>query len=265
MHNLPSDPELLKQMVMHLSEKCDKLVTENQSLKEQLTLLRKKRFGASSEKLSTLEKEALDQQIDELEQKLEDHDVAQGVEEDTSHATKQDTRGKGKRKTFTESLPREEQCLEPDSICPECQHTTFRKISDDVSEIIDYVPGHFKVIQYRRPRYACMACDTIIQALPPTRPLHKSTVGTGLLAHVLINKYCRSLPIYRQCQMFMDDHDIELHRSTVTGWVGRAAKELLPLVKQIQDYVFEATHLHSDDTVIKVLAPGLKKTKTGRL
>lgn len=265
MHNLPSDPELLKKMVTHLSKKCDRLTMELQSLKDQLTLLRKKRFGSSSEKLSTLEKEALDQQIDEIEQKLEDSDVAQSVDEQIIDTPKSQSRGKGKRTSFPKQLPREEPILEPDPVCPECQNKTFRKISDDVSEIIDYVPGHFKVIKYIRPRYACTACDTIVQALPPTRPLHKSTVGTGLLAHVLINKYCRSLPIYRQCQMFMDDHDIELHRSTVTGWVGRAAKELAPLVKKIQDYVFEATHVHSDDTVMKVLAPGLKKTKTGRL
>ena len=180
-------------------------------------------------------------------------------------APKQENRGKGKRKPFAEQLPGEEHILEPDPACPECHHTTFRKISDDVTEILDYVPSHFNVIKYTRPRYACAACGTIVQALPPTRPLYKSSVGTGLLAHVIINKYCRSLPIYRQCQMFSDDNDIDLQRSTVTGWVGRAAKELTPLVEKIRDYVFEATHLHGDDTVIKVLAPGLKKTKTGRL
>ena len=265
MNNLPSDPDLLKKMVSHLSGKLDKLTLEYQLLKNQIALLKRKRFGASSEKLSTLEKEKLDNDIEELEQKVEDCEIATPSNNINDDIPKIENRGKGKRQPYPENLEREENIIEPNPICPECQGVAFRKISDDITEILDYVPGHFKVIKTIRPRCACVNCEAIVQADPPSRPLNKAMVGSGLLSHIIINKFCNSLPIYRQSQIFENDYGLKLERSTMTGWVGRAAIELSPLVEKIKEEIFSSSHIHGDDTVIKVLAPGDGKTKTGRL
>ena len=56
-----------------------------------------------------------------------------------------------------------------------------------------------------------------------------------------------------------------LDRSTLAGWVGGCSRLLEPLVEVLRRHVMTATKLHADDTPVPVLAPGLGKTKTGRL
>ena len=267
MNNLPKDPVLLARMVTHLANQNDELTLKVSLLEEELALLKRKRYSFSSEKLSALEKEKLDKKIDELEQSIEDIALAKkATEKDVKDgSSNNENRGKGKRQPLPKNLIREETVLNPDPICPECKGDKFRKISDDITEVLDYVPGHFKVIRTVRPRCACVNCEAIVQATPPTRVLNKSIVGPGLLAHIMINKFCNSLPIYRQVQMFENEQGIKLERSTMTGWVGRAAVELSVLVDKIKEEILSSSHIHTDDTIIKVLAPGKGKTKTGRL
>jgi hypothetical protein len=46
------------------------------------------------------------------------------------------------------------------------------------------------VIQQVRPKLACTHCDKIVQAEAPSRPIARGLAGPGLLAHVLVSKYC---------------------------------------------------------------------------
>src|SRR5204862_375299 len=58
---------------------------------------------------------------------------------------------------------------------------------------------------------------------------------------------------------------VDLERSTLAAWVGRAAALLDPPVKTLRRDVLSSDVLHGDDTPVPVLAPGLGKTRTGRL
>jgi hypothetical protein len=58
---------------------------------------------------------------------------------------------------------------------------------------------------------------------------------------------------------------VELDRSTLAEWVGGSSRLLAPLVEALRRHVMAADKLHADDTPVPVLAPGLGKTKTGRL
>ena len=88
--------------------------------------------------------------------------------------------------------------------------------------------------------------------------------GPGLLAHVLVAKYCDHLPLYRQSGIYARE-GVELERSTLAGWVGQCNVLLRPLVAALQKHVLSTDKLHADDTPVPVLAPGEGKTKTGRL
>lgn len=68
-------------------------------------------------------------------------------------------------------------------------------------EVLEYVPGHFKVIEHARPKVSCRCCEAIHQASPPDLPIERGRPGPGLLAHVLISKYCDHLPLYRQAEI----------------------------------------------------------------
>jgi hypothetical protein len=115
-----------------------------------------------------------------------------------------------------------------------------------------------------RPKVSCRCCEAICQAPPPDLPIERGRPGPGLLAHVLISKYCDHLPLYRQVEIYARE-GIELSRSTMAGWVGRAAFELRPLGEAIAAHVLAADKVHGDDTPVRVLASGTGKIKTGRL
>ena len=122
----------------------------------------------------------------------------------------------------------------------------------------------FKVIRHVRPKLSCTGCERIVQAPAPSRPIERGLAGPGLLAHVLVAKYCDHQPLYRQAEMYARE-GVELERSTLADWVGGTSRLLEPLVEALRRHVVSARKLHADDTPVPVLAPGNGKTKTGRL
>lgn len=48
------------------------------------------------------------------------------------------------------------------------------------------------------------------------------------VAHVLVSRYADHLPLYRQAQIY-SRQGVNLDRSTLADWVGRAAFELRPV------------------------------------
>ena len=74
--------------------------------------------------------------------------------------------------------------------CPACG-LALREIGQDVSEVLDYEPGSFHVVRHVRPKLACSGCKDILQAAAPSRPIERVMAGAGMLAHVLVGKYCR--------------------------------------------------------------------------
>ena len=140
----------------------------------------------------------------------------------------------------------------------------LRQIGQDVSEQLEYVPSHFLVIRHVRPKLACVTCQTIFQAAAPSRPIARGVAGPGLIAHVMVSKYCDHIPLYRQSGIYARD-GVQIDRSTMTGWIDRGDQLLDPLVAALGRYTLAAAKLHADDTPVPVLSPGLGKTKTGRL
>ena len=110
--------------------------------------------------------------------------------------------------------------LKPVEQCPACGCRNFRKISDDISETLEYVPASFKVIRHIRPRCACTYCEQIVQDYAPSKAIDKGKAGAGLLAHILVQKYCNHLPLYRQSEMYKRE-GVESSRTTMAGWAGQ--------------------------------------------
>jgi transposase len=240
-----------------------------ENLKAQLAKLRRARFGRSSEKL--------DREIEQLEFLL--GELEEGVAESNTRAVRvgaetkrpapaacadANDRKPGGRKPLPAHLARERIVYEPASACASCGGTVLRKLGEDVSELLEYVPSSFKVVQIVRPKLSCRACETIMQAPLPSFPIERGRPGAGLLAHVVVSKYADGLPLYRQSEIYARQ-DIDLDRSTMADWVGCMAALLDPLVGAIGQHVRAGEVLHADDTTVKVLAPGLGRTKTGRL
>ena len=147
--------------------------------------------------------------------------------------------------------------------CAQCGRRLSR-LGEDVSEQLDYVPGHFQVIRHVRPKLACKACARIVQSPAPMRPIERGLPTAGLLAQVIGAKYADHCPLYRQEGIYRRG-GVELPRAMLASWVAEAASLLDPLVGALERYVMAASKLHADDTPVPVLSPGKGRTKTGRL
>ena len=230
---------------------------EIENLKLLVLKLRRMKFGRSSEKL--------DRQIEQLELRLEELETAEAAAAPASSTPRMESdRRKGSRGPLPSHLPRETQTHAPKhDVCPDCGGA-LSTLGEDVSEILEYVPAHFKVIRIVRPKCSCTRCSRILQEPAPNRPVERGMAGPGLLAHVLVSKYGDHLPLYRQSDIY-DREGVDLPRSTLANWVGGAARTLEPLVELLRRYVLSADKLHGDDIPVPVLSPGDGKTKTGRL
>jgi transposase len=111
------------------------------------------------------------------------------------------------------------------------------KLGEDITEVLDYIPGRFRVIRHVRPKYACRYCDAITQAPGPALPTPRGRAAPGMLAHLLVSKYTDHLPLYRQSQIYARD-GLDLDRSTLSDWVGQAVWLLQPIVEGIRRQVF---------------------------
>jgi len=67
--------------------------------------------------------------------------------------------------------------------------------------------------------------------------------------------------LYRQSAIYARQN-VDLDRSTMADWIGRIAVLMDPLTEAIGRHVCAGPMLHADDTTVKVLAPGLGRTKT---
>lgn len=246
---LPEDPQLLKAMLIHSQAEIARLHLI-------ITKLRRARFGRSAETLPGDAEQfllALDLELPATEGKPA---LAETADAEVSR--------RAIRKPLPAHLPRETVVHAPESdACPDCGGR-LRHLGEDCSEMIEYIPAHYKVIRHVRPKLACTACDKIVQQPAPTRPVARGLPGPNLLAHVLVSKFCDHLPLYRQSAIYARS-GVDLERSTLAGWVGQAEKLLSPLVAALKRHILAAEKIHADDTPMPVLSPGAGRTKTGRL
>ena len=233
-----------------------------EKLKLQLAVLRRARFGRSSEKLD-FQIEQMEFLLGELE---ESHAASTAPTVSSTSATLITPRERAQpmRRALPDHLPRETVVHEASCVCPACGGTDLTRIGTDEREVLEYVPSHFKVIVHERPKLSCRDCETITQPPMPWLPIERGLPGPGLLAHVLTAKYCDHLPLHRQSVIYARD-GVEIERSTMAGWVGQMATMLAPLVEAIVCHVRHGEALHADDTPVPVLDPGRGRTKTGRL
>ena len=162
----------------------------------QLAVLRRARFGRSSEKL--------DREIEQLELLLgdiEESDVERQARTEASDGEASSALPSKKpsvRTPLPDHLPLETVMHEAPCVCPTCGATKFGRIGADERMVLEYVPSHFKRVLHVRPKMSCRACETVVQAPMPTLPIEKGRPGPALLAHVLVSKYCDHLPLHRQ-------------------------------------------------------------------
>ena len=251
----PREKELTHQL-----EQCQQALAEsrweNALLRQKLDLLIKRFFGSSSEQLNS-------QQLELLMQLPATATVPATV---AAPEKERAERSRPERTTrLPENLPVVEEVIDPEPV--KAQPEQWRCIGQEVSEQLDYEPGRFlrrRVVRRKYVHKTNLDFAPIIAALPE-RLLDRSLPAPGLLAHILVSKYCDHLPLYRQEQIYRQRHGVQLPRQSLTRWVELAAQWLKPIYEQIRTGVLGGGYVQVDETPVEYLAPGNGKTKQGYL
>jgi transposase len=272
---LPDDPATLQQMLREVVAAAAQqqavlqgAVSERDAEIEKLQLLIQRllrhQFGRRSEKLSP---DQLQLGLEDLEQDLAAHEAAQEAKSPQAGQARARRQMPADRNhgALPLHLPRYEVLIDiPNRDCP-CCGGVLHPIGELRSEQLDIVPAQLRVRVTRRPRYACRVCEEAVVVAPaPERPIDGGMATEALVVHVMVSKFCDSLPLYRQSKM-LERQGVELDRSTLSNWVGRACWWLTPLYELLLSTAVSSDKLFADDTTLPVLDPGRGKTKTGRL
>ena len=223
------------------------------------------RSGGGSEKLSPDQLQLFAEQSEEAAAELQAEDEALDALLDEDEDGPEDLvpskpKRRPRRNKLPEHLPREireHDLTDEQKPCPACGSERVC-IGHDVSELLDFVPAQFRVIENRMAKYACKDCDRedrpgqLATAPAPPRPLDGGIPSSALLSEVLLRKYLEHMPIHRLVQSWQQ-LGLDLPRSTVYGWALRCATVLEPLAKRIRALALAAHLLQVDDTGVVVL------------
>lgn len=265
------DQSTLKSLIHSFAQ----TIEENRQLKEKidvmahdLRLMRKKIYGSNSEKITTnLPVQMTLPLFNETElcaHTIEQHEPV-SVEAE-SHSTPKNNPPKKKRtrRPLPRTLPRqivEHDLDEAEKNCICGQPLTC--LGHKVSETLDYQPAKLVVIEHRRKQYACQPCNqahkknpelpsTLKTASRPATLLPKSMASPSLLAHLIVQKFCYHLPLYRQTQQFAA-LGITLSRQVMSQWLLSVSEKTVPLVNLLQDQVLAYDVAFADETTLQVL------------
>lgn len=193
--------------IEHLENTIKDLQNQVSNLTEMVLLLRKEKFGSSSEK-TTSQIEGQLSLFNEAETLVNNHAKEPFCERKVQHFKGGIVRKNAKtgREELLKDLPIEEvPCMiHPDDMfCDQCgsalKEIGYTKVRDE----LEYIPAKVKVIRYMRQSCECPNCKHkgkpfIKKAFAPKSVLNHSLASPSSVARVMYQKYVNSIPLYRQ-------------------------------------------------------------------
>jgi transposase len=233
---LPDDPGTLKAML--IAER-----TQNERLRQIIKELQRHRFGRRAE---TLPEDQMLLGLEEVEQVAASGE-AETEAADPAERAKRSAKRRMNRGSLPAHLPRVEIVVDIDDHACRCCGNPLHRIGEDTGERLDIVPAQFRVVVVRRPKYACRACENVVvQAPAPARLIEGGLPTEATVAQVLVSKYADHLPLYRQAQIYARQ-GLNLDRSTLADWVGRAAFILRPVHERLLSALKGSAKLFADE------------------
>lgn len=237
-------------------------------LREKIDLLIRRIFGRSSEQLDDGQLMLLLQGGDDGAKKAEASSASPGVLEAEIEKRGKDTAKIKPRKErearVPEHLPAVDEVIEPDEVVADPE--AWRSIGEEVTEQLDYKPARFFRRRIIRRKYVKRDEPHQAPIIAPLNTLQERSIAApGLLAQIIVAKYCDHLPLYRQEQIYATRHDIAIPRQSMARWIGLAADWLRPIYEHIHTGVMAGGYVQIDETPVEYLSPGNGQTKQGYL
>jgi len=255
---MTSASEATKELTV-LRELVSTLQQENALLRQKVEALIRRVFGSSSERLDPAQLELLLQLAGGGKASVTE---APRVERTAAESPRS---RKARAQRLPENLPVVEEVIEPEPV--KAEPAAWRCIGQEVSEQLDYEPARFLRRRTVRKKYVHRTEADAAPVIPalPERLLDRSLPAPGLLAQILVGKYCDHLPLYRQEQIFRSRHQVHLPRQTLARWVALAADWLKPIYENIRTGVMAGGYVQVDETPVDYLEPGHGRARQGYL
>jgi transposase len=238
-----------------------------QKLEEELRMERIKKYGKRSETLSDLQLKLLDHEpavsSDEIEAESQREPLAGSAEDNESGAKQQSSRKNHPgRNTLPPHLERVEQiiaCALDQCTCGKCGGEN-KVIGYETTEVLSRKPAEYFVRVIKREKRACVHCDGqgVATASTPVRIAPKSIFSDEVIIDFLVNKYCDSVPLYRQRAIFMRDLGIDVALTTINDAVLRVGELLIPVVGAMKSGLLAGNYIQADETHVGVQTPDKK-------
>ena len=252
------------------SKREEVLIQERDNLKDEISLLRKKLFGSSSEKRVidfpgqlNLFNEA------ELEQ---DPSIAE-TEELAAILPEETPKKRKTRATDAErfkGIPVIKKYIdipEEDKTCPVCS-TPLVKIGEEfVRRELVFIPAKLKVVEIYSFNYSCPECSKrdipVIKKGKDGKPhMLYGMASAGTVAWVMYQKFCNSLPYCRQ-EKDWKQYGAAITRATMANWVIRNSEAFFrPMYEYFHRKLLERNFLMADETPLQVLHEEGRRAQT---
>ena len=207
---IPDDLSLCQSMIRQLHDALHQLQRRNEKLEHQLEQLLRARYSPHAERMDPAQLLLF---AEEILKQAENRSPQPEPEEESPRPRRN---GHG-RQRLPKDLPRKQviHYLSPEEIACPCCHRPRTKISEEVSEQLEYVPASVYVIEHVRQKYVCKHCEANVAiAEKPMQPIDKGLAGPGMLAHLITSKYGDHLPLYR-LEGILARQRINISRSTM--------------------------------------------------
>lgn len=220
----------------------EKLLSENEYLKQQLSELKRMIFGSKSERFVPTDDSQLS--LFGFEQEAEKETETEQISYTREKAKKE--KKNAVRAKIPAHLPRIEETIEPEGI-----EEGSKKIGEEITEILEYNPARVFVRKIIRPKYAKPRDEGVTIAELPSLPIPKGNAGASMLAYIMVSKFVDHLPYYRQIQIFKRQ-ELILSDSTINGWFNATANLLEPLYDTLELQVLQSDYIQADESPIGV-------------
>ncbi|HEY4051814.1 MAG TPA: IS66 family transposase [Acidobacteriaceae bacterium] len=234
-------------------------------LKEKIDLLIRRLFGAKSEKLDAAQLELLLKDLDSGKAAASAEKAEATPNFEALKSAARASAKKQRRERWPQDLAIEQEVIEPAEVRDNPE--AFRCIGEEVTEMLDYRPAKFfrrQIIRRKFVRRDQAELAPLIAPLPESLQ-QRCIAAPGLLAQVIVSKYCDHQPLYRQEQIYWDRHRVWLPRQSMARWIQLASEWLKPIYRQIKEQMMKSSYIQVDETPIKYLDPGNGKTGQGYL
>ena len=249
-------------IILELRKENASLRCENALLKQKVDLLVRRIFGGSSEVLRPDQLELL------LGGNGQGTPLGKGdasLEEADLRHEKGISKRRNQRERWPGDLPVIQEILDPEEV--KVAPHAWRFIGAEVSEQLDYEPAKFLRRRLIRNKYVSrkdLDLAPVIAALPPSLQ-ERCIAAPGLLAAIIVGKYCDHLPLYRQESIFLSRHGVSLPRQSMSRYMGLCSDWLAPIYDAMAKEILSGGYVQVDETPVSYLSPGHGQTKLGYL